>query len=97
MDLRMQERPVGSFQLPKDQCICDDETLTKELVCQRCRTRWTVKKDHHERVASCPQHHDSIAICGGGGKLCLQCENDGYYLIQTGWFGSEIKQKPSKA
>ena len=80
-----------------DPCICDDETLTKEVMCMKCRSRWSVKMDFHDRVSSCPQHHHHIAICGGVGQLCEQCEKEGYYLVHTGWFGPEIKQKPTKA
>jgi len=69
-------------------CICNDETQTSTYTCFRCEAQWKVPTPHHDRVASCPLHHSSIAICGGFCKLCQACQDQGYFL--SGGFGFEL-------
>lgn len=81
-----------------NECICNDESKTKECTCMNCQTVWSRGLDHHERVSKCPQHRMSIAICGGATRdfLCQACKDNGYYVESSGggFFPKfEIKQK----
>ena len=78
-----------------EKCCCDDETLTKTQVCLNCRSEETVKMGRMQRVASCPEHHDSIAICSPAFFLCKKCTKEGYYVKRGRGFMSmpEILKK----
>lgn len=64
----------------KDCRFCNDETQKKTLTCFRCESQWQELASFHERVAMCPDHNRSIAICGGSASLCNECTENGYYL-----------------
>ena len=74
-------------------CCCNDKTLTRNLGCANCHTKWSEPMPSHERMGQCPQHHSSIAICGGSARLCEKCTNEGYDIKQTGWFNYEVTKK----
>ena len=70
-------------------CKCHNESLEKTMACFNCQSSWSEKMHQHERVASCPEHHSMIAICGGGNpSLCQKCTNAGYSVESqgAGWF-----------
>ncbi len=61
-------------------CTCKNETLTKQMVCLFCHREETKPLKYSERVAGCPEHHNSIAICGLSNYLCDICQNAGFYV-----------------
>lgn len=68
-------------------CSCNDTTSMSTRHCLNCQVTWQEPKPFHERVSECKQHHDSIAICGGGYQLCEKCTNEGYYVSVSSGFG----------
>lgn len=80
-------------------CVCNDN-LTKDLTCfnKECEKVWTVPLQFHERVSNCPQHHSSIAMCGGSTpSVCSTCSAEGYYVEREGggWFPTMTLKKKS--
>ena len=72
-------------------CNCNNESLEKTMTCFKCRSTWSEKMHHHERVASCPdeEHRMSISICGSTcPSLCQTCTDSGYSVQSEGgsWF-----------
>ena len=64
----------------KDCKFCNDETQEKTLTCFRCEAQWQILTEFHDRVARCPQHYRSRAVCGGSAELCKECRDQGFYL-----------------
>ncbi len=70
-------------------CNCTNESLEKTVTCFNCKSSWSEKMAHYERMASCSEHRSGIAICGGNWpSLCQKCTNEGYSIQSegVGWF-----------
>ena len=65
-------------------CCCNDTTKQRTHLCYNCEAKWNEPMGYSERISSCPQHHFSIAICGGSPSLCTKCQADGY-IVSGGW------------
>ena len=72
-------------------CICHEPAM-KTLSCFNCKQTWSVEKSFHEKASSCPQHKNSIAICGGrAGNLCEDCSQAFYIDYEgQGWFPTPV-------
>lgn len=66
--------------LYKMSCTCN-QNQTKTIICFRkeCNQTWKTVIPHYEKVATCPEHYSTIALCGGGyPRLCHVCKIEGY-------------------
>ena len=85
----------------ENKCCCDDNNLSVQQQCLNCNEKWDRQLAYHERVAQCPQHHFSIAICSASYHLCPKCKEQGYYVETNpglGFFnGYIIKKKTSSS
>ena len=85
----------SNFKVVKiDPCICNDESLVKTLSCFNCNKKWDEQLAYHEKVAKCPEHSQSVAICGSKiPPLCTQCKSYGCTVTSegSGMFPSNFK------
>lgn len=71
-------------------CICQDDNLTMQINCFRCKTKFNRKKELHEKMSECPLHNNNIAICSSSCDLCENCIKEGYLIMPR--FGFEPPQ-----
>ncbi len=65
-------------------CTCNNETLTKQILCHRCYQYETIPLKYTERVARCLEHQYMEVILFSLRPpidyLCIKCQDDGFYV-----------------